>query len=380
MPAPFRSPLPGMPNRARRRVRRDARRPLRPAVARDPAYLYVPNSYGAPITTVIDQRTRKVVRVLHTGTLSQHVTPSYDLRTLYVEASAANRLVAIDPRTGADRAVVSRRPAVQPLLHPRRPARDRDGRGARRDRLHATRTRSGAARRPRPRLQRPEPRGLLGQRPVLPGHAASSPASLLKISTHARTGSLGTAATWRRAASRRTSGSHPTGGPSTSPTWAATKLLRIGWRHLQVIGHTDMPAMPHGIYPSRDGRRLYVSDRMAGEVSVVSLAHRQDRGHLEDAAAAAARTWAASPRTGGHAVAVRPLRRRRLRLGHPHRQAGRGHPRRRQPARPAGLAAARPVLARPHREPAVSAAARGGLPARGRRVRRGCAACADRGA
>jgi YVTN family beta-propeller protein len=30
-----------------------------------------------------------------------------------------------------------------------------------------------------------------------------------------------------------------------------------------------MPSHPHGIYPSRDGRFLYVSDRGAGEVSVV---------------------------------------------------------------------------------------------------------------
>ena len=35
------------------------------------------------------------------------------------------------------------------------------------------------------------------------------------------------------------------------------------------------PSDPHGLYPSRDGRRLYVSDRGAGEVSVVVLAtHR----------------------------------------------------------------------------------------------------------
>jgi DNA-binding beta-propeller fold protein YncE len=33
--------------------------------------------------------------------------------------------------------------------------------------------------------------------------------------------------------------------------------------------------MPHGIYPSRDGRFLYVSDRGAGQVSVFSLAKRR---------------------------------------------------------------------------------------------------------
>jgi len=50
------------------------------------------------------------------------------------------------------------------------------------------------------------------------------------------------------------------------------RLLRVGWRSFSVVGHIDTPAMPHGIYPSRDGRRLYVSDRMAGKVSVVSVA------------------------------------------------------------------------------------------------------------
>ena len=102
VPARFRHPIPGMPAvqdgdvyaATRRQSQEQAR------VRHDPAYLYVPNSYGAPITTVIDQRTRKVVRVLHTGLLSQHVTPSWDLRRLYVEASESNRIDAIDPRTG----------------------------------------------------------------------------------------------------------------------------------------------------------------------------------------------------------------------------------------------------------------------------------------
>jgi DNA-binding beta-propeller fold protein YncE len=43
-----------------------------------------------------------------------------------------------------------------------------------------------------------------------------------------------------------------------------------------------MPMMPHGIYPSRDGRFLYVSDRGAGEVSVFSLARHRivDTWHI----------------------------------------------------------------------------------------------------
>jgi DNA-binding beta-propeller fold protein YncE len=52
-------------------------------------------------------------------------------------------------------------------------------------------------------------------------------------------------------------------------------LLRLPWNRLHVVGRTQLPRMPHGIYPSRDGRFLYVSARMAGKVSVFSLAkHR----------------------------------------------------------------------------------------------------------
>lgn len=53
------------------------------------------------------------------------------------------------------------------------------------------------------------------------------------------------------------------------------RLLRIPIDRLKVVGHTNLPSMPHGIYPSRDWKYLYVSDRMAGKVSVVSVANHR---------------------------------------------------------------------------------------------------------
>jgi DNA-binding beta-propeller fold protein YncE len=50
---------------------------------------------------VIDQRTAKVVDHFAVGALPQHVTPSWDLRTLYVTNDNGNSLTPIDPRTGA---------------------------------------------------------------------------------------------------------------------------------------------------------------------------------------------------------------------------------------------------------------------------------------
>src|SRR5690348_626430 len=65
VPAPFRHPLPGMPPIEGAKVyAAGAADRVEPRLRHDRPYLYVPNSYGAPRTTVIDQRTRKVVRIL----------------------------------------------------------------------------------------------------------------------------------------------------------------------------------------------------------------------------------------------------------------------------------------------------------------------------
>ena len=73
-----------------------------PAVAGAKAYVYVPSAQqgGAGTVDVIDQATMAVVSSFTAGAISQHVVPSWDLKTLYVTASAANQLVPIDPTTG----------------------------------------------------------------------------------------------------------------------------------------------------------------------------------------------------------------------------------------------------------------------------------------
>jgi DNA-binding beta-propeller fold protein YncE len=72
---------------------------LSPVVRHDPARVYVPNSQSATVD-VIDQRSGKVVDHFATGRLPQHVTPSWDLRTLWVTNDLGNSLTPIDPRTG----------------------------------------------------------------------------------------------------------------------------------------------------------------------------------------------------------------------------------------------------------------------------------------
>ena len=72
---------------------------LSPAVRRARPLVYVPNSQSESVDE-IDARTYKVVRHFAVGALPQHVTPSYDLKTLYVLNDLGNSLTPIDPRTG----------------------------------------------------------------------------------------------------------------------------------------------------------------------------------------------------------------------------------------------------------------------------------------
>jgi DNA-binding beta-propeller fold protein YncE len=72
---------------------------LMPWVRHDPARVYVPNSDSASVD-VISQKTGRIVDHFATGALPQHVTPSWNLRTLWVTNDAGNSLTPIDPRTG----------------------------------------------------------------------------------------------------------------------------------------------------------------------------------------------------------------------------------------------------------------------------------------
>src|SRR5215472_8774490 len=69
------------------------------AVAGVPARVYVPNSESASVN-VIDPATFRVVAHYRVGQHPQHITPSWDLRWLYVNNTNSNSLTVIDIRTG----------------------------------------------------------------------------------------------------------------------------------------------------------------------------------------------------------------------------------------------------------------------------------------
>jgi YVTN family beta-propeller protein len=76
----------------------DAAGKLSRVVRRDPALVYVPNSLSNTVD-VISQRTLKIIRRFKVKQRPQHVVPSYDLKTLYVTSDLGNSLQPINPRT-----------------------------------------------------------------------------------------------------------------------------------------------------------------------------------------------------------------------------------------------------------------------------------------
>lgn len=72
---------------------------LSPTVKAFPELVYVPNS-GSGTVDVIDQHTFKIVDHFKVGRQPQHVTPSYDLKTLWALSDLGDSLTEIDPATG----------------------------------------------------------------------------------------------------------------------------------------------------------------------------------------------------------------------------------------------------------------------------------------
>ncbi|MGW5230832.1 YncE family protein [Streptomyces nodosus] len=64
-----------------------------------PSRVYVPNTNSNTVT-VIDPADYKVIDTIPVGRQPQHVVPSWDLKTLWVNNDLGNSLTPIDPRTG----------------------------------------------------------------------------------------------------------------------------------------------------------------------------------------------------------------------------------------------------------------------------------------
>ncbi|MFF3666594.1 YVTN family beta-propeller repeat protein [Microtetraspora malaysiensis] len=239
---------------------------LSPVVAGFPSRVYVPNSESDSVD-VIDPKTYKVIDHFRTGRLPQHVVPSWDMKRLWVNNNRGNTLTPIDPKTGKPGRPV-------PVEDPYNLYFSPDGREAL---VMAERNNELDFRDPRSmRLLHSMPvpcRGI--------NHADFTADGSLFLASCEFSGDL-VVIDWRRRKVTKTIALGPASMPQDvklSPdgtTFYVADMDRGGvWlvdaATFKVIRFMPTGAGAHGLYVSRDSRVLYVSNRGAGSVSVVSF-------------------------------------------------------------------------------------------------------------
>ena len=249
----------------------DAAGNLSPVVRHDRPLIYVPNSEGNTVDE-IDPHTYKIVREFPVGALPQHVIPSYDLRTLYVANDVGNSLTPIDPVTGTPGSPI-------PVDDPYNMYFTPDGRYAVvvEERMRALAFRNPKTMKLHHLLQVPQCYGV--------NHADFTADGRYMLLTCEFGGSMIVVDVERERVIKAFP-LHPGASPQDvklspdgSVFYVADLVYGGVWvvsaKSFSVIGFVKTGAGAHGLYPSRNGRFLYVSDRAGGAVSVLSFKTRK---------------------------------------------------------------------------------------------------------
>ena len=244
---------------------------LSPAVRGDPALVYVPNSQANTVD-VISQRTFRRFGHFAVGTLPQHVTPSWDLRTLYVTNDLGNSLTPIDPRTARPGRPI-------PVLDPYNLYFTPDGRFAIvvAEAHRELDFRDAATMRLHRALRIPGCAGIDHMDYTFDGRYALAScefAGRLVVVDLARQKATKTILL-RAAAMPQDVKVSPDGRTFYVADMALGGVWLIDARRLRKAGFLRTGAGAHGLYPSRDARVLYVSNRGAGTITVISFATRR---------------------------------------------------------------------------------------------------------
>jgi DNA-binding beta-propeller fold protein YncE len=241
-------------------------------VARDPQLVYVPNSLSNTVD-VINQKTFKIVEQFQTGALPQHVTPAWNLKTLYVDNDAGNSLTPINPQTA--------RPGKPiPVEDPYNMYFTPDGRYAivvaeRLERLDFRNPTSMALDKS---LSVPMCAGV--------DHGDfSANGRYLYMSCEFNGRMIEVDLSTQRVVRTLTLphvGASPQDvklSPDGRTLYVADMMSNGVWEidpnTFKVVGFLPTGAGAHGLYPSRNARVLYVSNRQAGSISVVSFATKK---------------------------------------------------------------------------------------------------------
>jgi YVTN family beta-propeller protein len=232
--------------------------------------VYVPNSDSNTVD-VIDPRRLKIVRQFPVGALPQHVTPSWDLKTLYVLNDEGNSVTPIDPRTARPGRAI-------PVADPYNLYFTPDGRFAIvvAERLNRLDFSDPHSFRVRHALTVPC-RGV--DHMDFSAHGGYLLAScefsgqLIKVDLR-RQRVVGTLELPGGAMPQDVKLA-PDGRLFYVADMHANGLWKIDGRRLRIVGFLPTGLGVHGLYPSRNGKLLYATNRSAGTISVISFRTRQ---------------------------------------------------------------------------------------------------------
>ena len=250
---------------------RTGRGKLSPVVRNFPEQIYVPNSESNTVS-VIDPKTFKVINTIQVDQLPQHVVPSYDLKTLWVTNDRGNTLTPLDPATGKPGKPV-------PVADPYNMYFTPDGK-------HAI----AVAERLR-QLDFLDPHTMKLQHAL---HVSCPGVDHMDFTADGRyllaSCEFGGSLIKVDVAREKVVGSVPLSSPADMPQdvklspdgsvfyvadMVAGGVWLIDAQTFKKIGFLPTGAGAHGLYVSRDSKDLYVSNRDAGSVSLVSLARRK---------------------------------------------------------------------------------------------------------
>ncbi len=244
---------------------------LAAAVRHDPARIYVPNSQSATVD-VIDQRSAKIVDHFAVGRLPQHVTPSWDLRTLWVTNDLGNSLTPINARTGHHGSPV-------PVLDPYNLYFTADGRRAI---VVAEAHRQLDFRDPhtmRLRKSLPVP-GCAGVDHM--DYTADGRTAIVSCEFNGRVIAVDLVhervvktIPLKPGAMPQDVKLSPDGRTFYVADMASGGVWLIDAKPMRKLGFESTGRGAHGLYPSRDSKVLYVSNRGEGSISVISFRTRR---------------------------------------------------------------------------------------------------------
>jgi YVTN family beta-propeller protein len=249
----------------------DRRGELSPVVRHFRSLVYVPNS-GSDTVQEIDPSTYRVVREFPVGAVPQHVVPSYDLRTLWVTNDIGNSVTPINPANGKPGRPV-------PVDDPYNMYFTPDGRYAvvMAEQLRRIDFRDARTMRIHHQLQVPACAGVNHADFTANGRymliSCEFAARMLVVDVPAerivRTLRL------RPQASPQDVKLAPDGRLFYVADLTYGGVWEIDAASFRPRGFLATGAGAHGLYPSRDTTRLYVSNRSAGTISVVRFATRR---------------------------------------------------------------------------------------------------------